>query len=68
MNSFVRPSLERLVAGTGNKIPLMDTAFFGQSKLNDADRTLFEAFVAWSNGNLRITWRDILLNGLKNPD
>lgn len=55
MNSFVRPSLEQLVAGTGNKIPLMDTAFFGQSKLNDADRMRFEAFVAWSNGNLRIT-------------
>lgn len=42
--------LERLVEGTGKRIPLLDTAFFGQSKLNEADRARFEAFVTWSNG------------------
>ena len=50
IDEFVRPSLERLLAGIDHKLPLLDTAFFGQSKLNEEDRKRFEDFVTWSNG------------------
>ena len=50
VEEFVRPALERLMAGTGNRIALLDTAFFGQAKLNEEDRKRFEEFVMWSNG------------------
>ena len=50
IDKYVRPSLERLVEGTGNRVPLLDTAFFGQSLLSPEDRSRFEEFVTWSNG------------------
>lgn len=50
IEEFVRPALERLVDGAGHRLPLLDTAFFGQSRLNEADRKRFEEFVMWSNG------------------
>lgn len=50
IEEFIRPALERLVEGTGHRIPLLDTAFFGQSKLSPEDRERFEQFVMWSNG------------------
>jgi len=50
IEAFIRPALERLVEGTGHRLPLLDTAFFGQSKLSEADRKRFEEFVMWSNG------------------
>ena len=50
IDEFIRPSLERLLEGTGHRIPLLDTAFFGQSLLNEEDRKRFEEFVMWSNG------------------
>ena len=47
IEEFIRPALERLI---DHKIPLLDTAFFGQAKLNKADLARFEDFVMWSNG------------------
>lgn len=50
IETFIRPALERLLDGTGHRLPLLDTAFFGQSMLQEADRKRFEDFVSWSNG------------------
>jgi len=50
IDEFIRPCLERLNNGTKVKLPLLDTAFFGQSKLNKEDLARFEEFVMWSNG------------------
>lgn len=51
VDKFVRPSLQRLIDGVcTNGEPFLDTAFFGQSKLNKNDLKRFEDFITWSNG------------------
>jgi len=51
IDEFVRPSLQRLIDGVcTNGEPFIDTAFFGQSKLNKEDLKRFEDFIIWSNG------------------
>jgi len=50
IEEFVRPALERLVAGVcTNGEPFVNTAFFGHAKLNKEDLKRFEDFVVFSN-------------------
>lgn len=51
VNTFIKPYLQRLMDKLDfGDTPLLDTAFFGSSKLQEEDRAEFEDFVMWANG------------------